>query len=174
MPSSVFMDQPLLLRQVLAEEFQHLRIELSMEGGAIEARRIINTLERQRLRFLIRTREKKVEMCGIGRTVEFRALGQVVFQGHDIFGSDTQATAFRAPQLNWGRYLLQTGLIREEADRISNYKGLDARVQSRIVLLGYVVIAYLSAHMPLLVAREWWRFKVGKRACQNKAGVAAA
>jgi len=136
-------------RQVFAEEVQHLRIELSVEVSTVEARRIINTLERHRLRFIVRARhararrlrtvqwrtsahncgierrehgppvvgrellqrpgqgdanavarEKKVEMCGIGGTVEFRAVGQVLFQGHDIFRSDTHATAFRAPQLS--------------------------------------------------------------------------
>jgi hypothetical protein len=117
-------------RQVFAEELQHLRIELSVEVSTVEAGRIINALERHRLRFIVRAREKKVEMCGIGGTVELRAVGQVPFQGHDIFRSDTQATAFRAPQLNWGRYLLQTGLIWKEADRVSDYKGLDARVKS--------------------------------------------
>ena len=107
-----------------------------MEDSTVEARRIIDALERHCLRFIIRAREKKVEMCGIGRTVEFRAVEQVVFQGHDIFRSDTHATAFRAPQLNWNRYILQTGHIREEADRISDYKGLDARVKCGIVLCG--------------------------------------
>ena len=66
---------PLVRRQVFAEEVQHLRFELSVEVSTVEARRIINTLERHRFRFLIRAREKKVEMCGIGRAVEFRAVG---------------------------------------------------------------------------------------------------
>jgi hypothetical protein len=98
-------------RQVFAEEFQHLRIEPAVEASTVEARRFSNTLEGHRLRFAIRAREGKIEMCGIDGTAEFRVAGQVLIQGHDIFRSDTHAAAFRAPQLNGDRYLLQTGLL---------------------------------------------------------------